>query len=49
MAAVAFALRPAAAIQGVIDYLASEGQKINGSATHNISEDQFDCVPEGLT
>ena len=49
MAVVAFALSPAAAIQGVIDYLTSEGRKIHGSATHKLSEDQFDCVPEDLT
>ena len=49
MTGVAFALSPAAAIQGVIDYLKSEGRKIYGSATHKLSEDQFDCVPEDLT
>ena len=49
MASVAFALSPAAVIQGVIDYITSEGWKIHGSATHKLSEDQFDCVPEYLT
>ena len=49
MAAVAFTLSPAAAIHGVMDYLTSEGRKIHGSATHKLSEDQFDCVPEDLT
>ena len=49
MAEVAFTLIPALAIQGVIDYLTSEGRKIHGSATHKLSEDQFDCVPEDLT
>ena len=45
MVAVAFVLSPAAVIQGVIDYLTSEGRKIHESATHKLSEDQFDCVP----
>ena len=49
MAAVAFALSPTAAIQGVIDYHTREGRKIHGSATHKLSEDQFDCLPEDLT
>ena len=49
MAAVAFALIPTEAIQGVIDYLTSEGRKIHGSATHKLSYDQFYCVPEDLT
>ena len=49
MVAVAFALSPAAEIHGVTDYLTSEGRKINGSATHKLSEYQFDCVPEYLT
>ena len=49
MSAVAFALIPAAAIQGVINYLTSEGRKIHGSATYKLSEDQFNCVPEDLT
>ena len=49
MAAVAFALSPAEEIQGVSDYLTREGRKIHGSATHKLSEDQFDCVPEDLT
>ena len=48
MAAVALAMSPAAAIHRVIDYLTSEGRKIHGSATHKLSEDQFDCVPEDL-
>ena len=49
MTAVAFSLSPAAAIQGVIDYLKSEDRKIHRSATHKLSDDQFDCVPEDLT
>ena len=49
MAAVAFALSPAVAIRGDIDYLTSEGWKIHGSAKQKLSEYQFDCVPEHLT
>ena len=49
MAAVTFALSPAAAIHGVINYLTSEGRKIHELATHKLLEDQFDCVPEELT
>ena len=49
MAAVTFALIPAAEIHVVMEYLTSEGWKIHGSATHKLSEDQFDCVPEDLT
>ena len=49
MAVVVFALSPTASIQGVIDYLTSKGRKIRGSATHKLSEDQFDCVSEDLT
>ena len=49
MATVALVLSPAAAIQGVINYLTSEGRKIHGSAIHKLLEDQFDCVPEDLT
>ena len=49
MAAVVFALSPAEAIPGITDYLTSEGQKIHGLATHKLSEDQFDWLPEDLT
>jgi hypothetical protein len=45
----AFTLRtPASAVQGVIDMMASEGQKLYSSATHKLEEDLYDCQPDGL-
>jgi hypothetical protein len=47
MAAV-FALTPAVAIQGVIDYSTSEGRKIYSTATAKLDEELYDCTPKEL-
>jgi hypothetical protein len=45
----AFALTPASAIPGVIDFTASEGQKLYGSTTYkSADEDPYDCQPDEL-
>ncbi len=43
-----FALTPAVAVQGVIDYNTNEGRKLYSSATHKLDEELYDCKPEGL-
>jgi hypothetical protein len=48
MAAVPFALTPAIAIPGVIDYSQREGQKLYGNATYKLDEDPYDCQADGL-
>ncbi len=45
---MAFALNPAAAIDGVIDYGTIEGRKLYGYATKKLDEELFDCNAEGL-
>ena len=47
---MAFALTPAQAYQGVIDYTTTEGRKLYESATRRLypSEEGFDCNPENL-
>ena len=47
-AAAVFALTPAVAIQGVIDYSTSEGRKIYTTATYKLDEELYDCTPEDL-
>ena len=43
-----FALTPATAIGGVIDYTTSTGRKLYSSATAKLEETAFDCVAEDL-
>ena len=47
---MAFALTPAQAYQGIIDYSTTEGRKLYESATRRLypSEEGFDCNPENL-
>ena len=45
---VLFALTPAAANPGIIDYTLVEGRKMKESSTKKLTEDPFDCVPEEL-
>ena len=47
---MAFALTPAKAYDGVLDYTTSEGRKLFSSATKSLyhSEEGFDCTPEDL-
>jgi hypothetical protein len=44
----AFALNPAQAIEGVIDYSTTEGRKLYNSATSRLDEELFDCNADGL-
>jgi len=43
-----FALNPAQAIEGVIDFSTAEGTKLYRSATKKLQEDLFDCEPDQL-
>jgi hypothetical protein len=45
---VAFALSPAVAVQGIIDYKTTQGQKLYSSATHKLDTKLYDCKPDGL-
>ena len=45
---VPFALNPAQAITGIIDFTMDSNVKIYRKATSKPSEDLFDCVPEDL-
>ena len=47
-AAVVFALTPAAANPGIIDYTTVAGRKMKESCTKKLTEELFDCVPENL-
>ena len=44
----AFAHAPALAIEGLLDYTKSEHAKIYKSGIRQVSDDPFDCEPEGL-
>jgi hypothetical protein len=46
--AVPFALTPAIAIPGVIDYTTREGQKLYSNATYKLEEEPYDCQADGL-
>jgi hypothetical protein len=46
--AAAFALTPAVAVIGVINYNTAEGRKLYASATAKLAEEQYDCKPDGL-
>ena len=48
MAGVPFALNPAQATVGVIDFTRESNVKLHKRATSKLSEDLFDCVPEDL-
>lgn len=48
MAGVPFALNPAQATVGVIDFTRESNVKLHKRATSRLSEDLFDCVPEDL-
>ena len=48
VAAPAFALTPADAVAGIIDYSTTEGRKLYTRAPSRLDEELFDCVPEGL-
>jgi len=43
-----FALSPAEAINGVIDFTTKEGCKVYSGATKKLDEELYDCQPEGL-
>ena len=43
-----FALTPAIAIVGIIDYSTNVGRKIYESATAKVAEELYDCKPDGL-
>ena len=43
-----FALTPAVAVQGVIDYNTTEGRKLYGNAIHKLDEELYNCKPDGL-
>jgi hypothetical protein len=45
---VPFALTPAVAITGVINYRKTSGRKLFESATSKLDEELYDCKPEGL-
>ena len=46
--AVPFALNPAAAVNGIIDFTTSEGRKLYSKATEKLQEELYDCSPEGM-
>ena len=43
-----FALTPAVAVIGVIDYKTTEGRKLYAHATYKLDEELYDCKPDGL-
>ena len=45
---VPFALTPAVAVQGVIDYNTTEGQKLYSTAIYKLDDELYDCKPDGL-
>jgi hypothetical protein len=45
---MAFALNPAAAIGGLIDYTTPQGQKLYGFPTKKLDDELFDCNADGL-
>jgi len=44
----AFALTPAVAVTGIVDYKTREGQKLYSSATYKLEEEPYDCNADGL-
>eukprot|EP00978_Attheya_sp_CCMP212_P033479 scaffold135186_cov68-Attheya_sp.AAC.2 len=45
---MAFALTPAMAVTGVLDFATREGSKIYHSETKGLSEEVYECTPDGL-
>ena len=45
---IPFALTPAQAITGLIDYRTSQGSKLYNGATSKLSEELFDCTSDKL-
>ena len=43
-----FALTPAVALQGIIDFKSVEGRKLYETATNKLDEELYDCKPDGL-
>ena len=43
-----FALNPAMANQGILDYTTTEGRKVYETATRDLSTVGYDCEPNGL-
>ena len=43
-----FALTPAVAVTGVVDFKTSEGRKLFSTATYKLDEDPYDCNADGL-
>ena len=46
---IVFALTPAVAVQGIIDYNTTEGRKLYGHATYKLDEELYDCKPDGVS
>jgi hypothetical protein len=46
--AATFALTPAVAVQGIIDYKTTEGRKLYSNATYKLDEGLYNCKPDGL-
>ena len=44
----AFALTPAVAVVGIVDFTTNVGRKLYESATQKVAEELYDCKPEGL-
>ena len=45
---ILFALNPAHAVQGVINFAKSDNVKLHRKVTSRLNDDPFDCVPEDL-
>jgi hypothetical protein len=43
-----FALTPAVAVTGVVDFKTREGQKLFQTTMHKLEDEPFDCDAEGL-
>jgi hypothetical protein len=43
-----FALTPAIAIEGIVNFATREGVRLYTSASQKLEEEQYDCKPEGL-
>ena len=48
VATVAFALRPARALSGILDYQSKEGRQLYTEGTKKLEEELFDASPEEL-
>ena len=46
---MAFALTPATAVTGVLDYTTRDHAKIYSSGSKGLSEEPYDCTPDGLS